>query len=179
MGTKLRQVVTTGYKFYLAFENSFCADYITEKYFGYYTLDVILVVRGGGDYSRLLPSGTFIDASNFSSPRHLVDYLQLVARSEQLYTDYLKRKDAYEVFLDNAGLAYCSLCEKLNNVDKNRRTIDDHVTYMHKDVCWTPKDVSVQFTKYGFIGFYSGLMAILVLIWIYTQRHREDFKIST
>lgn len=44
------QRVTSTYKFFLAFENALCKDYITEKMFRYYNADVVVVVRGSDDY---------------------------------------------------------------------------------------------------------------------------------
>ena len=38
------------YKFYFAFENSVCNDYITEKFFEILNYDIIPVVYGGGNY---------------------------------------------------------------------------------------------------------------------------------
>lgn len=40
------------YKFYFAFENSFCKDYITEKFFKVVNLDIVPVVMGMGNYSH-------------------------------------------------------------------------------------------------------------------------------
>lgn len=171
-GTKLSSLVHSVYKFYLAFENSFCEDYITEKFFSYYTMDVIVVVRGGANYTRLLPEGTFIDAANFRSPLELVKYLQTVSESEALFTGYLQRKARYTVYGDITAMAYCSLCEKLNNLNNNRRTIDDHVTYMHKDVCWAPSDLPFQFRTHGFMIFYSIVFIVVVYI-IYSYRRAK------
>ena len=40
------------YKFYLAFENSICRDYVTEKFFQRMKQGIVPVVFGGADYSR-------------------------------------------------------------------------------------------------------------------------------
>ncbi|XP_037068731.1 4-galactosyl-N-acetylglucosaminide 3-alpha-L-fucosyltransferase FUT6-like [Pollicipes pollicipes] len=45
------------YFFYLAFENSLCADYATEKLFNVLRYDVVPVVFGGAAYQRLAPPG--------------------------------------------------------------------------------------------------------------------------
>ena len=42
--------ISNVYKFYFAFENSFCKDYITEKFFQILNYDIIPVVYGGGNY---------------------------------------------------------------------------------------------------------------------------------
>ena len=49
-----REIVASEYKFFLAFENSFCAEYITEKFFNTLKYTTIPVVLGSGDYSRFV-----------------------------------------------------------------------------------------------------------------------------
>ncbi len=45
-----KKIIGTDYKFYFAFENSICSDYITEKFFIILAYDIIPVVLGGGRY---------------------------------------------------------------------------------------------------------------------------------
>ncbi|GFR61722.1 alpha-(1,3)-fucosyltransferase C-like [Elysia marginata] len=59
-------MLTDHYKFYLSFENSFCKDYVTEKFFKLFqNIDVIPVVQGGFDYKKNLPSNVFVDSLDF------------------------------------------------------------------------------------------------------------------
>ena len=82
----------------MSFENNFCVDYITEKAFNVYNdLNVIPVVRGGADYSRLLPPGTYIDAGDFPSPEALGDYLVALGRDRVVYAALLERKHRYSL----------------------------------------------------------------------------------
>jgi len=41
-----KQIIGTEYRFYFAFENSICNDYITEKFFGMLSYDIIPIVLG-------------------------------------------------------------------------------------------------------------------------------------
>ena len=45
-----KRTLASEYKFYFAFENSYCEDYITEKFFEILQFDVIPVVMGFGPY---------------------------------------------------------------------------------------------------------------------------------
>jgi len=131
------------YFFYLGFENAFCKDYITEKFFHYYTRDVVVVVRGGADYDRLLPNDTFIDASKFSSAADLSKFLQDVAASKERYTSYLRNKDRYMVNRwTHYVTPFCNLCGKLHNITANRKTYSDHVSFWKKDMCRLPSDLN-------------------------------------
>lgn len=48
------------YKFYLAFENSICIDYVTEKFFIIVKHDVVPIIYGGADYIKIAPSNSYI-----------------------------------------------------------------------------------------------------------------------
>ena len=115
------EMINKDYKFYLSFENSFCADYITEKFFKYYSLDTLLVVRGGADYNKLLPNESYINTADFDTFKELAEYLKRVNSSEELYIEHLKKKDRYSATTDR-DISYCSLCAKLNNLRDNKNT---------------------------------------------------------
>ncbi|XP_041376285.1 alpha-(1,3)-fucosyltransferase C-like [Gigantopelta aegis] len=89
------------HKFYLSFENAFCPDYITEKFYRCYTIDLVPVVRGGGNYSRDLPEGTYVNTADFKSVADLAKYLNYLDKNDDKYIEYLRRKDEYEVVFDD------------------------------------------------------------------------------
>ena len=58
------------YKFYLAFENSWCNDYVTEKLWRTLKTDTVPIVLGGANYSgtqMLLPFPLGIEFSIFDN----------------------------------------------------------------------------------------------------------------
>ena len=67
--------VGQNYKFYLAFENSICVDYVTEKLFNTFLLPIVPVVLGGANYERFAPPNSYINVAEFDSPKHLANYL--------------------------------------------------------------------------------------------------------
>lgn len=135
------QLINNTYKFYLSLENSYCKDYVTEKFFNYFPLDTIVIARGGAEYGKLLPNDSFIDASQFKSIKELVNYLLLVNSSEEIYTGYMKRKDRFITHKDYQ-LSFCDLCAKLNKKDENRRVYHDIVDYIYSDQCHIATDVT-------------------------------------
>lgn len=141
----LYDVINRHYKFYLAFENSICKDYVSEKFFKYYQQETVLIVRGGFNYSEHFAPKTFIDTSRFTSIKRLAEYLLKVNRSEELYTEYLRNKDETyfnpsRVF-DMSASCYCSLCKKLNNVEESK-VYPDIYSYLQKGACSKPKDLT-------------------------------------
>lgn len=64
-------MIEQDYKFYFAFENSICEDYVTEKFFEMLSRGIVPVVMGGADYASIAPSHSYINALDYS-PRELV-----------------------------------------------------------------------------------------------------------
>ena len=142
----LEQRLKGDYLFYLSFENSLCKDYITEKYFRNLKLNVINVVRGGADYDRLLPNGTFINTAWFSSAKELVAYMKKVSANETEYMEYLRTSDKYTEQVNNFDhnkYTWCHLCERLNNLDEYKKTYTEMVDFLADGSCFVANDVSL------------------------------------
>ncbi|XP_065284229.2 glycoprotein 3-alpha-L-fucosyltransferase A-like isoform X3 [Dermacentor albipictus] len=108
------ELLDRDYKFYLAFENSNCKDYITEKFFvNGLGRDVVPIVMGGRplDYLRASPDHSFIHVEDFPSAKALAEYLHLLDRNETLYNEYLRWKGSGE-FINT--YFWCRLCAMLH-----------------------------------------------------------------
>jgi alpha-1,3-fucosyltransferase len=90
--TKCLDMLTYQYKFYLAFENSLCRDYVTEKF-----------------YNAL---AHYIDVRDYKSPEHLAEYLLYLDANQTAYEQYFEWRKVYQ---PKRTSAWCQLCEMLNN----------------------------------------------------------------
>ena len=115
------------YKFYLSFENSLCADYITEKYFNIFKYNVIPISYSGVDFKSLAPPHSSISAMDFLDPKALVKHLDRLNREDNLYAEYFWWKDFYVVRnrMEDRAQAYCDLCHKLNDPNEPKKVYDD------------------------------------------------------
>ena len=107
---------TGKYKFYLAFENSACRDYITNKVVYALTVGLVPIVLGGleaEDYSLRLPPGSFIDVRNFTSARQLAQYLRYLDRDDTAYLGYHAWRGEYEI--GGRPSKWCEVCHALHN----------------------------------------------------------------
>ena len=128
------------YKFYLAFENSICKDYISEKLYHLFKddTDFVPVVRGAPNVKAMFPANTLILTVDYNSPEELAHYLKELGANKTTYLSYLKGKDKYINKSDFYTLGMCSLCDKLNNKFK-RRTRLDILQLMSNEQCVLPK----------------------------------------
>ncbi|KAA0191242.1 hypothetical protein HAZT_HAZT001513 [Hyalella azteca] len=115
------------YKFYLSFENSLCDDYITEKFFAILKLDILPVVYGLGEYEKIAPPHSYINALDFPSIRHLANYLLYLDKNHTAYNEYFRWK-AYSEAVRSfpmkqstaSNISWCQLCERLH-YDQQKR----------------------------------------------------------
>lgn len=115
---KCFKMLDTDYKFYLAFENSNCKDYITEKFFvnglGH---NVLPIVMGASpeEYTRQAPQHSFIHVDQFKGPRELAEYLLELDRDEDKYNEYFQWKGTGE-FINTRF--FCRVCALLHDTER-------------------------------------------------------------
>ncbi|KAL0275930.1 UNVERIFIED_CONTAM: hypothetical protein PYX00_003641 [Menopon gallinae] len=124
---KCFQMLDKDYKFYLAFENSNCRDYITEKFFvNGLGRDILPIVMGAHpeDYARSAPEHSYIHVDDFASPKELAAYLHKLDRDDDLYNSYFRWKGTGE-FINT--YFFCRLCAMLHDEypAKSYRDIND------------------------------------------------------
>lgn len=109
-------MVGRDYKFYLAFENSNCKDYITEKLFGIALKRNILPIVMGAtpvEYDKYAPERSFIHVDEFQSPSDLANYLYLLDKNDDMYNSYFQWKGTGKVVFPNSY--FCELCVMLHD----------------------------------------------------------------
>lgn len=132
------------YKFYLAFENSNCREYLTEKVFwqGYAKLAVPVVFGASrSDCAKLLPPKSYLHHEDFADPRALADYMQHLDKHEDQYLEYHAWRANYKVlnehgYFGSPSVHYCRICEALNYNSLGSKVYD------HLDKFWSKRDCS-------------------------------------
>lgn len=110
------------YKYYLAFENTNCSDYVTEKLWRSLKKNLIPIVFQPNDDSFLrysIPSKSFLHLNTFNNdPVLLSEYLWKMNTNFDLYYEHIKWTYVYMKTIFDAKLTephrMCQLCKKLN-----------------------------------------------------------------
>ena len=105
-----REYLAKNYKFYLAFENSICLDYVTEKMYYNLRQDIVPVTYAWINDTHALPPNSYINAFDFRSVKALADYLVHLDQDEDEYAKYFEWKRQYRV-VQTYGL--CEACGRL------------------------------------------------------------------
>ncbi|KHJ40825.1 fucosyl transferase [Trichuris suis] len=116
----LETVVRQNYKFYIAFENSVCVDYVSEKYFDRLNDLVVPIVFGRTIYEQIGPNNSFIAVDDFNSPKELADYLKRLDKDVDQYLKYFEWMNRAESFgyKQRYQNGFCNLCRKLQEQEK-------------------------------------------------------------
>jgi len=127
------------YKFYLAFENGQCNEYITEKFWKLYNpnhlfdVHVIPIVRGAKEehYRKRMPleHKSFINADSFKNPKELANYLKYLNENTTAFLEYFEWKtdlldyeknknqsiNSTKTEMKDDSSPFCEICAKLYN----------------------------------------------------------------
>ncbi|GAA6099719.1 alpha-(1,3)-fucosyltransferase 4 [Tachysurus ichikawai] len=119
----------SGYKFYLAFENSCHTDYITEKLWcNALVSGAVPVVLGPSreNYERFLPADAFIHVEDFKDPRSLASYLKRLDRNPALYRRYHAWRRNYNVHVTSFWAEhFCAACQVVQDNLLVNKTVRD------------------------------------------------------
>ena len=128
------------HKFYLAFENSLCTDYITEKVWSRMSRRIVPIVLGGADYKTYLPPHSYINVKDFSSPKDLATYLYILHRNDTLYNEYFAWKHNYTCHLGIPGKSrLCDICKFINDNLKETNVIPNINAFWSRKSCIPPR----------------------------------------
>ena len=134
------------YKFYIAFENSNCREYISEK-FWYNALEhnILPVVMGASteDYEKAAPPHSYIHVDDFPSAKDLARYLKLLHKDTRLYNEYFRWQHQGTAssqinYLPSKSTYWCDLCAALHD-DKLPQKVhwDLDKWWSVEEQCWS------------------------------------------
>ncbi|XP_055353805.1 alpha-(1,3)-fucosyltransferase C-like [Paramacrobiotus metropolitanus] len=141
------------YKFYLAFENSVCKDYVTEKIHRAFNYGAVPVVYGGANYSAIFPSGSFINVLDFSGPKALAQYLLFLDKNPSEYRRYFQWRMHPTASRLAGGLtadnwSWCRICRILNTrLPRRKVMVDMGQWWRDRGWCRTPQTEAEQWMK--------------------------------
>ena len=85
-------MVSKKYKYYLAFENSNCVDYITEKFWDSLKHKLLPIVMGARveDYQAVAPPNSFLHVDSFAGPEELAEHLKYLDENPRDYNKHFQ-----------------------------------------------------------------------------------------
>jgi alpha-1,3-fucosyltransferase len=136
-----KEIISTKYKFFLAFENSLCSQYITEKFFIILRYNIIPVVLGAGDYSQYIPKSGYINVFDFKTVKDLTDHLIYLDNNKTAYNSYFKwRKHVVKKTDGVFAASICEMCIRLNidsHLPFEKKTLTDLNAFWSRQDCET------------------------------------------
>lgn len=137
-----RDEIAKQYKFYIAFENSDCDDYISEKFWNSLHIGIIPIVRGQrAKFKQLTPPNSFIHTDSFITPKNLAKYLNEISSDATLFHKHHEWRRLYDAnykFFTVNHQWMCDLCRKVH--EPERKTVDIYQHYSEDTRCFTYLD---------------------------------------
>ncbi|VDK45403.1 unnamed protein product [Anisakis simplex] len=152
--TSCEDVLDSKYYFYIAFENSICHDYVTEKLWGKgFNRLIVPIVLQRSILEAYAPPHSFIAADDFVDIKQLADHLKYLMRNSTAYREYFDwRRDYAAIFLDGnthdqleQPWGICQLCRLLWQQPQKQYTIENFNEWWTK--CEEPGDLVKRLIK--------------------------------
>ncbi|OWF36759.1 Glycoprotein 3-alpha-L-fucosyltransferase A [Mizuhopecten yessoensis] len=124
---------SSDYRFRLAFENSNCRDYVSEKFWNALAEEVIPVVNWHYSNQRppFVPPKSYINIYDFDSVAALGKYLNFVANNDEEFNSYFEWKKYYRV---QTGSTSTTMCKELHQPKLDQR-IKSLSGWLQNDTC--------------------------------------------
>jgi alpha-1,3-fucosyltransferase len=126
------------YKFYLAFENTICTDYLTEKtYRNALDKGIVPVILSGANLSNpiIIPPGSYIDASKFSTALELAEYLKKVGSDPSLYNKFFEWRNHWNIKISDVTTSSCRICQKIHMKSLINKSLPDNMSWFSRSDC--------------------------------------------
>lgn len=133
-GTAVCSRYIADYKFYLAFENSYCRDYLSEKVWRAFDRNQIPVIAASDSTVELLPRDSYLNVFDFPTLEHLANRMLEVGNNETLFNSFFLWRKHY---VKDTGHAWCKLCRALYE-NRTHQYYHDLEGWLRKDSCSKP-----------------------------------------
>ena len=128
------------YKFYLAFENTFCRDYLSEKF--WYALDrhQIPVIAVTKVTLEMAPRNSYLNVFDFPSIEALAKRMIEISNNETLFNSFFEWEKYYN---KDKTHPYCQLCQRLHE-NHPAQSYHDMEGWLKDDSCSKPTVSAVK-----------------------------------
>ena len=133
------------YKFYLAFENSYCRDYLTEKVWRAYERNQIPVVAASYTTCELLPKNSYLNVFDFPTIESLANKMKEIGNNKTLYNSYFQWKNHY---VKDTEHPFCKFCAALYE-NRSHQSYHDLEGWIRDDSCSKPSVSTVKILKHS------------------------------
>nr|XP_053607824.1 alpha-(1,3)-fucosyltransferase C-like [Plodia interpunctella] len=120
LNEECEKIIKKDYYFYLAFENSFDTDYVTENLLLGLRNNAVPIVFGGANYTSFMPDGIYLNARKLGAKK-LARKMNELIKSPNKYAEYFKWTNHYIYKMNNESIItdnYCNMCKLINNKKK-------------------------------------------------------------
>ena len=122
----------------MAFENTYCLDYVSEKLYRSLLYDMIPIVYGKVNYTAYSPEHSVIDILDFPNPKVLADYLLYLVENPVMYSRYFQWKKTFAIIQSRTEIfahAFCRLCEILHDTNYAYRDYRNISAWWLEETC--------------------------------------------